>query len=112
MLLRSIQGLYLILEDARREHSIAADKYKNYEAIIAELREKLAQRNLELERCHDDKDKLFAELARMRGKLDLLTSQQDSQDSSELLKALREQRDKAVSECEGFKGQVLQMIYV
>ena len=46
----------------------------------------------------------------MRGKLDLLMSQQDNNDSSELLKALREQRDKAVTESEGLKGQVRRVV--
>jgi hypothetical protein len=46
----------------------------------------------------------------MRGKLDLLMSKQDNNDSSELLKALREQRDKAVSESEGLKGQVRRVV--
>ena len=43
-------------------------RYKNYETIIAELREKLAQRSSELERCHDDKDKLFGS-SYVRGRL-------------------------------------------
>jgi hypothetical protein len=46
-----------------------------------ELREKLSHRTSELERCHNDKDKLFAELAKMRGRLDLLQSQQDNMNS-------------------------------
>ena len=103
------QAVFAVLEDARREHGIAADKYQNYETIIAELRAQLAAKISELQRCYEDKDRLFAELAKMRGKLDLLMNMQGTGDT-ELIKQLREQRDKAVSEAETLKGQVEEMM--
>ena len=57
-------------------------------------------KNAELQRCYEDKDKLFAELAKLRGKLDLLMAQQDGVDSADLLRQVREQRDKAVADAE------------
>ena len=110
MLFQSMQAIFAVLDDARREHSIAAEKYQTYEAMIAELRAQLAVKTAELQRCYGDKDKLFAELAKMRGKLDLLMAQQDDGDSAELIKQLREQRDKAVSESEGLKGQIEELM--
>ena len=101
-LMQLMPGIFAVIDVA----CSAVDQFKVYEDMLAELRKQIAAKASENDGLYEEKLRMAAEIARLRGRLDVMSVTSQDPISSGQLNQLREQRDNAVGEAEFLKGQV------
>ena len=101
-LMQLMPGIFAVIDVA----SSAVDQFNVYEDMLAELRKQIAAKAAENDGLYEEKLRMAAEIARLRGRLDVMSVTSQDPISSGQLNQLREQRDNAVGEAEFLKGQV------